>query len=119
MPGPEFDSAVGVTFSFGGAVYTATQISVSRGAAEFDATSTAQTAGQLRRYRVSEVESCDIKVDWIGLTLPIVTQTQNFTIGGTSALYHTGTIALCTGLSVTAQTGEMIKGSATFKVSYD
>jgi hypothetical protein len=118
----EFDSIVGVTFTFDGDPYTATQISVSRGAAEFDVTSTAIPDNGLRRFRLSEVQSCDIKVDWVGLTIPPIDAVKSFTIsGGTavSALYATGSMALCTGLTITAQAGELIKGSATFKVSYD
>lgn len=109
--------ATGITFSFGGAAYTATQISVSRNAGEIDCTSTDIQDGGLRRFRASEVENCEIKVDWIGLTVPPVDATQAFSIS--SGLGATGTSALCTGLSITATAGDLIKGSATFKVSYD
>lgn len=109
----------GISFVFGGNTYTATQISVSRSAAEFDVTSTAveDTALSLRRYRFSTIESCDIKVDWVGLVLPSVDKTYTFNL--TNGLGHIGAKALCTGLSVTATAGELIRGTATFKVSYD
>lgn len=110
-------SAVGLSFVFAGDSYTATQISVTRGAGEFDVTSTSINADGLRRYRPGKVQSCDIKVDWVGLTVPPVDDVYSFSL--TAGLGHTGTKALCTGLSVTAQAGELIKGSATFKVSYD
>lgn len=116
MP-PTFPAVNGITFKFGSDFYTATQISVSRSAAEFDVTSTKQAAGELNRYRLSEVENCEIKVDWIGLKVPKVDDVYEFTLS--SGLNHTGTKALCTGLTITAQAGELIKGSATFKVSYD
>ena len=112
--------ATGITFTFGSDTYTATSISVSRSAAEFDCTSTdidASSGLALRRFRASEVENCEIKVDWLGLTVPPVDATAAFTLS--SGLGHTGTIALCTGLSITASAGEIIKGSATFKVSVD
>ena len=109
--------ATGIAFKFSGAAYTATQISVSRSASEIDCTSTEIGENKLRRFRTGEVENCEIKVDWIGLTVPPVDTTAAFTLS--DGLGHTGTIALCTGLSVTATAGELIKGSATFKVSYD
>ena len=109
--------ATGIAFTFAGAPYTATQISVSRSVSEIDCTSTDIPDNGLRRFRGGEVENCEIKVDWIGLTVPPVAATAAFTLS--SGLGHTGTIALCTGLSLTATAGDLIKGSATFKVSYD
>jgi len=111
--------ATGIVFTFAGQPYTATQISVSRNASEFDCTSTdiMPTATALRRYRASEVENVEIKVDWLGLTVPPVDATAAFSLS--TAMGATGTIALCTGLSLTASAGEILKGSATFKVSYD
>jgi len=109
--------AQGITFVFSGDTYTATSISVSRNAGEFDVTSTEIPAGEPKRYRLSDIENCEIKVDWIGNTMPPVDTTAAFTL--TSGLGHTGSIAMCTGLSITAAAGELIKGSATFKVSYD
>jgi len=84
---------------------------------EIDCTSTDVSDDGFRRFRGGEVENCEIKVDWIGLTVPPVEATAAFTLS--SGLGHTGTIALCTGLSLTATAGDLIKGSATFKVSYD
>jgi hypothetical protein len=111
--------AQGITFVFSGDTYTATSISVSRNCADFDVTSTEIPAGQPRRFRLSDIENCEIKVDWIsGGTIPIVDKTAAFTLTGPS-LGHIGAIAMCTGLSITASAGELIKGSATFKVSYD
>jgi hypothetical protein len=111
--------AQGISFTFGGSTYTATSISVSRNAGEFDVTSTEIPAGQPKRYRLSEIENCEIKVDWIsGGTIPTVDSTAAFTLTGPS-LGHIGAIAMCTGLNITAAAGELIKGSATFKVSYD
>lgn len=111
------DFVSGVTFTFGGQGYTATQISVSRSAAEVDCTSTDLNNGDPRRYRAGDAENVDIKVDWIGLVVPTVTATQLFTLSGFPG--STGTKALCTGLSISANAGDLIKGSATFKVSYD
>lgn len=105
-------------FVFNGDTYKATSISVTPSAAEFDVTTTDVPVDGCRRYRPGAVQSCDIKVDWVGLTIPQVEETAAFSISSGS-LGHTGSIALCTGLSITAQAGELIKGSATFKVSFD
>jgi hypothetical protein len=109
--------AQGISFAFGGSTYTATSISVSRNAGEFDVTSTEIPANEPKRYRLSDIENCEIKVDWIGNIVPPVDATAAFTLG--SGLGHIGAIAMCTGLSITATAGELIKGSATFKVSVD
>lgn len=117
MPSVDATYATGITFTFAGSTYTATQISVSRSAGEIDCTSTDIADNGLRRFRASEVENCEIKVDWIGLTVPPVEKTAAFAIS--SGLGATGSVALCTGLSITATAADLIKGSATFKVSYD
>lgn len=116
--------AVGLKFTFAGATFTATSISVSRVAMqEVDCTSVDIPEDGLRRYRTGDVENVDIKVDWVGLVVPTVTTTANFSFISTSTntpvtcMGHTGTIALCTGLSINAAAGDLIKGSATFKVS--
>ena len=110
--------ATGITFSFASSTYTATQISVSRSANEIDCTSTDIAASGLRRFRTGEVENCEIKVDWIGLTVPPVDRTSSFSLSSGFG-HNTSASALCTGLSITATAGELIRGSATFKVSYD
>ena len=116
----------GIKFTFAGAQYTATSISVSRSAMqEVDCTSTDIPVDGARRYRTGEVENIDIKVDWIGLIVPTVTTTAAFAMtaintnsgGATAAMGVTGVSALCTGLSINAAAGDLIKGSATFKVS--
>lgn len=112
--------SAGLTFTFGGDAYTATSISVSRSAmVEVDCTSTDIPADSgLRRYRTGDVENVDIKVDWVGLVVPTVTATASFALSGdhSDAMGCTGTIALCTGLSINAAAGDVVKGSATFKV---
>lgn len=122
MPAPEFPSAAGLVFTFDGEDYTATQVSVSRSARDFDVTSVDLSTTSLKRYRVGAIENCEIKVDWIGATMPPVDEPKNFTFtGGTNmhAITHSSLKALCTGLSMQAQAGDLVRGSATFKLSYD
>jgi hypothetical protein len=111
----------GITFSFGGNAYTATQIAVSRGRAEFDVSSTDLSSKSLRRLRLGKINEVSIKVDWIGKVTPTVTATANFTVTGTDlgANSFSGKPAICTGLSITGNAGDLVRGSATFKVSHD
>jgi hypothetical protein len=116
-----FDLSQGITFAFNGVTYTATQIAVSRGRAEFDVSSTDIAKGQQRRLRLGKVNEVSIKVDFMGTVTPMVTATATFAVTGTDlgAADFTGKKAICTGLSITGNAGELIRGSATFKVSED
>lgn len=123
-----FDSPQGVVFSFNDVVYTATSISVSKSQGEFNVTSLEIPSGLGKpRYRAGSLKSMDIKVDWIGKTLPPTDNVYGISFGGSGPASGSGLTgeaisskkALCTGLSITATAGELIKGSATFKVSED
>ena len=104
-------------FTFAGTTYEATSISVSRQASEIECTTLNDASNSFRRYRTSEVEAIDIKVDWIGETAPPGGGTYTFSMS--SGLYHTGTKAYATGVTTTGAVGDLVKGSATFKVSFD
>ena len=116
-----FETSQGITFSFANSVYTATSIAVSRSRGENDISTTDLTSGSFRRLRAGRLNSVEIKVDWIGGTIPPVKTLGSFTMTGTDlgAGDFSGRQALCTGLSVSGAAGEMIRGSATFKVSQD
>ena len=116
-----FETSQGIKFTFNSVVYTATSIAVSRSRAENDISTTDLAAGSFRRLRAGKLDSVEIKVDWIGGTIPPVKTVQTFAIEGTDlgANEFTGKKAICTGLSVSGAAGDMVKGSATFKVSQD
>lgn len=116
-----FETAQGITFTFNGITYTATSIAVSRSRGENDISTTDLQAGSFRRLRAGKLNTCEIKVDWIGGTVPPVKSLGTFTVTGTDigAADFSGKKALCTGMSISGAAGEMIKGSATFKVSQD
>lgn len=121
-----FESAQGVVFTFNGTVYTATSISVSRSQGEFNVTSlNIKPSDGKPRYRAGGLKSLELKVDWIGATVPPTDNVYSIAMGGEGAASESGItgdsigVALCTGLSITAQAGDLIKGSATFKVSVD
>jgi len=116
-----FDVAQGITFAFNGATYTATSVSVSRSQGEFDISSVDQASGSFRRLRAGKSKAIDIKVDWIGGTIPATKVVGPIFVDGTDigASDISGYSAICTGLTITGAAGDIIKGSATFKVSYN
>ena len=116
-----FETSQGITFEFNSVVYTATSIAVSRSRGENDISTTELAAGSFRRIRAGKLNSVEIKVDWIGGTIPPVRALHAFKMTGTDlgAGAFDGKKALCTGLSISGAAGDMIKGSATFKVSQD
>jgi hypothetical protein len=125
-----FDHSQGIKFKFNGVTYTATSISVSKSRGEINATGTDIEAGTtcFSRYRPGGLKSMEIKVDWIGATLPPTDDVKGIEFGGsgpgsgeglTGESLGNSAKALCTGLTMTAQAGELIKGSCTFKISVD
>lgn len=120
-----FEDSSDLTFKFNSIVYTATSISVSKGAGEINVTSVNVNNG-LSVFRPGSLKSLELKVDFIGNTLPPQDDTYNLEINGNGAgangalAGEAATLtAVCTSVQMTAQAGELIKGSATFKVSYD
>ncbi len=116
-----FETSQGITFKFNSVTYTATSVAVSRSRGENDISTTDLAAGSFRRIRAGKLYVIEIKVDWIGGTIPPVKSVAAFEITGTDlgAGDFTGKKALCTGLSVSGSAGDLIRGSATFKVSQD
>jgi hypothetical protein len=119
-----YESSQGIGFSFSGTKFTATQIAVSKATPEIDVTSLESSHGSYRSYRLGSIRDGDqLKVDFIGLTLPQMTATGSITwvIDGTgsNAAFTTGlpTAALVTSADVTAQVGELIKGSMSLRLT--
>lgn len=124
-----FETSQGLEFKFNSVVYTVTSLSVTKGAGEFNVTSlnVATGASCISVYRPGVLKSVEIKADFIGNTLPPTDDTYTLEIAGggtaakgalwgeTAAQYT----AACTSVQITAQAGELIKGSATFKLSCD
>lgn len=124
-----YENSQGITFSFAGATYTATSIAVTRSRGEFDLSTTDIPANSFRRVRTGKINDIQVKVDWIGGTLPPVRSTAAYSwslvtpagvdIGASTAAPFTASKAICTGLSISGAAGDLIKGSATFKISQD
>lgn len=121
MPATPFAVAQGITFSFNNVAYTATSLSVSRNRGEFDVSTIDLAANTFRRFRAGKVSNVELKVDWIGGTIPPANAVCPFAISGTDlgATDFSGKSAVCTGLTITAAAGDIVKGSATFKLSSD
>lgn len=119
-----YEVSQGIGFSFAGVRYTANSISVSKKVSEIDVTSLETPNGAYRSYRVAPIrEGDELQVDFVGLTLPQMTATGSITWtidgSGSNAAFTAGipTAALCTSASVSAKVGELISGSATFRLT--
>lgn len=124
-----FENSQGIQFKFNNAVYTATAISMSKSQGEFNVTSTDIPSGTgcISRYRAGGLKSLELKVDWVGATIPPTGDVYSIELAGAGSGSGSGLTgeslaqrkALCTGLTITAQAGELIRGSCTFKISVD
>lgn len=132
-----FESPQDIQFKFNSVAYTVTSLSVTKSAGEFNVTDlsrkttgTGTAAVCLSVYRPGALKSVEIKADLIGLATALPPQDDTYTLeisgGGTAAkgaLWGEATVAqftaACTSYQFTAQAGELIKGTATFKLSYD
>lgn len=117
-----FDVAQGITFSFNNVNYTATSVAVSRSQGEFDISSVDQASGSFRRLRAGKSKAIEVKVDWIGGTIPPTKTVCPIAVASSAnigAADISGYSAICTGMTITGAAGDIIKGSATFKVSFN
>lgn len=119
-----YESSQGISFTFSGTKFTANQISMTKKVSEIDVTSLESPSGSYRSYRNSPIlDAPELKVDFVGITLPQMTATGQITWSvdgtGSNAAFTAGipTAALCTSADITAQVGELIKGSATFRLT--
>lgn len=119
-----YETSQGIKFVFSGTPFTATSISMTKKVTEIDVTSLEAASGSYRSFRAAPiVDSPELKVDFVGLTLPQMTATGQITWtvdgSGSNAAFTAGipTAALCTSADVSAQVGELIKGSATFRLT--
>ena len=112
----------GAGFTFTGLSAKITSLDVSGSAAQTDVSHLGIAAGQKRIYRKAPLaDTAEIKVDFIGADLPAVGTKNDFTLTGefASTKYDLCAKAVCTQASVKAAVGDLIKGSATFKLSKD
>ena len=107
-------------FTFNSVTYKITSLDVSGTASQTDISNLGLAAGSKRIFRQSPLsDSPEVKIDFIGNTLPAVGTKAVFVLTGSFSSTKAGdcTKAICTQASVKAAVGEIIKGSATFKLS--
>jgi hypothetical protein len=114
------DAATSAGFTFSGLSAKITSIDVSASAAQADVSHLGIAAGEKRKFKKAPLsDSPEVKVDFIGSGLPAVGTKGDFTLTGvfTATKSNLCTKAICTQASVKAAVGDLIKGSASFKLS--
>lgn len=119
-----YESAQGLGFSFSGKTFTLTSVSFSKKVSEVDVSGLNTKQGEFRSYRPAPLRDGDeLSVEFYGLEFPQMTATGGivWTVdnsGSNAALTASlPTVALCTSSQLQAAAGELIKGSATFRIS--
>lgn len=120
-----YESAQGLSFTFSGKEFLLTSISFGKKAPEQDVSSLKTPYGAYRSYRTPALKDGDeLQIEFFGMEFPQMTATGilQWTMdnsGSNSALISSlPSIALCTSCDLKAAAGEMIKGSATMRITY-
>lgn len=118
-----FESPQGVDFKFNNKSFKATSISISASAGEQDVTAVNDTVGThpYGRFEPSVMKNADVSVEWFGAEAPDMDKAYALALGGATASVITASqiSAVCTTCQITAQAGELLKGTATFKITHD
>lgn len=119
-----YESAQGLSFTFSGKTFLLTSISFNKQVAEVDVTDLKTPHGSFRSYRPAPVRDGDeLQIEFFGMDFPQMTATGvlSWSMDGTgtnSALISAlPTVALCTSSQLQAAAGELIKGSATLRIT--
>jgi hypothetical protein len=110
----------GGNFTFAGDAFKITSLSVDATAPQVDVTHLGIAVGEKRIFKKAPLsDSPEVKIDFIGNTLPAVGTKEDFVLTGEfgSTKASLCTKAVCTSASVKAALGDIIKGSASFKLS--
>jgi len=119
-----YESAQGLSFTFSGKTFLLTSISFNKKVAEIDVTDLKASHGSYRSYRAAPVRDGDeLSIEFYGMDFPQMTATGVLSwsmdgSGSNSALISSlPTVALCTSSQLQAAAGELIKGSATLRIT--
>jgi hypothetical protein len=119
-----YESAQGLSFTFSGKTFLLTSISFSKKVPEVDVTDLKSPHGSFRSYRPAPIRDGDeLSIEFWGMDFPQMTATGvlSWSMDGTgsnSALISSlPTVALCTSSQLQAAAGELIKGSATLRIT--
>ena len=114
MPTPA--NAQGGTFTFDGDTYTVVSVKFDQKGSEMDITDLSVPSGSYRVYAPSPIkDGAEVSVEFWGVTAPEALQEGAISFDKISAI--TGN-AICTSVSLDAKVGELIKGTAGFRLSY-
>jgi hypothetical protein len=121
---PVIVGAQGLTLSFNSVTYEITSMSFNKKVSEIDVSSLKTKNGAYRSYRAAPLRDGDeLSVEYWGAGVPQMTATGTITFtfdgSGSNAALTAGlpTVALCTSSQMQAAAGELVKGSATFRMS--
>lgn len=119
-----YESAQGLSFVFSGKTFLLTSISFNKKVSEVDVSDLKSAHGSYRSYRPAPLRDGDeLSVEFYGMDFPQMTATGvlSWTMDGSgsnSALISSlPTVALCTSSQLQAAAGELIKGSATLRIT--
>lgn len=119
-----YESAQGLSFVFSGKTFLLTSISFNKNAAEVDVSDLKTPHGSFRSYRPAPLRDGDeLSIEFYGMEFPQMTATGALTwtmdgSGSNAALISSlPTVALCTSASLQAAAGDLIKGSATLRIT--
>jgi hypothetical protein len=116
-------NAQGSTFTFDGDEYRVVSVKFDQKGGEDDITDMSVPAGQYRKYASKPIkDGAEVSIEFWGTTTPTVltTGTIAFTkTGGGEALSGLSGTAICTSISLDAKVGELIKGTASFRLTYE
>jgi hypothetical protein len=119
-----FESAQGLTFKFSNKEFLLTSISFNKKVSEIDVATLQTKHGEFRTYRPAPLRDGDeLSIEFYGLEFPQMTATGALSFsfdgsGSNSALIASlPTVALCTSCSLQAASGDLIKGSATMRIT--
>lgn len=107
-------------FTFGSASFKITALDVSASAAQTDVSHLGILKGTKRLFKKAPLnDSPEVKIDFIGNSMPAVGTKDTFVLTGSFGTTKASQCAqaICTQASLKAAVGEIIKGSATFKLS--
>jgi hypothetical protein len=113
-----------MTFKFSGVEFLLTSISFNKKVSETDVSTLQTKHGAFRTYRPAPLRDGDeLSIEFYGMEFPQMTATGalafSFDNSGTNSALVSAlpTVALCTSCSLQAAAGDLIKGSATMRIT--
>jgi len=114
---PEPTCAQGHPFVYNGQQYLATDVDFSESGAEIDISDLSIPSGSQRKYAPSCLrDGAEIQVDFWGKIPPPLLVKAAISFPGIDLVDG---MAICTKRSIKASTGQICKGSATFRLSFE